>query len=295
MRRSGCRLESDTRSRAVHTRCEATIGTRRRRASAPPSSLDGDEDDASRRRPSARAARRRAPPFRRRDLRAPACRRRAPTPRTSCPAGASSSASSTSTASPPSPTTSRAVARLEVDRARVRVREEHRSRPLPLERRPRVVELARGGGAPEPDGDRGGRRERGHRAEDGHRPRATPFLQRDDVRLLGPGSVEDPPAQLEARGRPRRSDRERSRHEAVRVQLLARLLRAREELLRAGAVGRVERVERVAGDQLVSLGVHDPSVSASSSTSRRRASPANILLLMVPNGRPSRSASSDCE
>ena len=58
---------------------------------------------------------------------------------------------------------------------------------------------------------------------------------------------------------------------------------------------RIERVERVSGGQLVNSGFHDPSCAESSRISRRRASPANILLLMVPSGTPSRSASSDCE
>ena len=57
----------------------------------------------------------------------------------------------------------------------------------------------------------------------------------------------------------------------------------------------LERVERVGGAQLVDrLGVHvSPSIAVSSS-SRSRASPANIRLLIVPSGSPSRSASSDC-
>ena len=66
-------------------------------------------------------------------------------------------------------------------------------------------------------------------------------------------------------------------------------------LFGARAIRLVECVERVGGDQLVSLGVHDPSDSASSRTSRSRARPANILLLIVPRGTPSLSASSDCE
>ena len=80
-----------------------------------------------------------------------------------------------------------------------------------------------------------------------------------------------------------------------RAELLACLLGALEQLLRTGTVGGLERVERVAGDQLVSLGVHVLSASDSSSSSRKRASPANILLLIVPSGTPSISASSDCE
>ena len=121
------------------------------------------------------------------------------------------------------------------------------------------------------------------------------LVERDDGLLLGAGCGEDPVAQVGAGGRACRGDRERGRDVGVGAQLLAGLLGLGQELLGPGTVGRLERVERVSGDQLVSLGVHDPSGSASSNTSRRRASPANILLLIVPNGRPRRSASSACE
>ncbi len=57
----------------------------------------------------------------------------------------------------------------------------------------------------------------------------------------------------------------------------------------------LERVERVGSGQLVNSGLHDPSCADSSRSSRRRASPANIRLLIVPRGTPSLSASSDCE
>ena len=52
---------------------------------------------------------------------------------------------------------------------------------------------------------------------------------------------------------------------------------------KARALGRVERVERVAGGQLVN--VHEfLSAPSSSSSSRRRERPENILLLIVPSG-----------
>ena len=59
-----------------------------------------------------------------------------------------------------------------------------------------------------------------------------------------------------------------------------------------GALGRVERVERIAGGQLVN--VHEFLSAPSSSSCRNRDRPENILLLIVPSGSPSRSASSDC-
>ena len=66
-------------------------------------------------------------------------------------------------------------------------------------------------------------------------------------------------------------------------------------LLERVPLGGIERVESVAGGQFVNSGFHGPSSAPSSRSSRRRASPANILLLIVPRGIPSRSANSDCE
>ena len=120
-------------------------------------------------------------------------------------------------------------------------------------------------------------------------------LEGHDVRRLRAGRVEDPAAQLGTRARARRRGRHRRGDLREARSLLASLLGRREQLVHAGLVVRVQRVERVARDQLVSLGVHDPSDSVSSRSSRRRARPANILLLMVPSGTPSLSASSDCE
>ena len=60
---------------------------------------------------------------------------------------------------------------------------------------------------------------------------------------------------------------------------------------RLSASSGVERVERVRGGQVVE--VHEISVPGSPSSSRRRESPVNIRLLMVPSGWPSLSASSD--
>ena len=94
------------------------------------------------------------------------------------------------------------------------------------------------------------------------------------------------------RRRPRPARSVTSQNEA---QLLLALLAAAEVLLERVPLGGIERVERVAGGQLVNSGFHDPSSAPSSRSSRRRASPANILLLIVPSGIPSLSASSDCE
>ena len=74
-------------------------------------------------------------------------------------------------------------------------------------------------------------------------------------------------------------------------ELLAALLALAEMLLVGVRLVGVERVERVGSGQLVE--VHDTSVPGSPSSSRRRESPPNILLLIVPSGWPSRSASSD--
>src|SRR4029079_15684526 len=80
-----------------------------------------------------------------------------------------------------------------------------------------------------------------------------------------------------------------------RLELVLALLAAHEVRLGGAPLVGIQRVECVARGQLVNSGFHDPSWAESSRSSRRRASPANILLLIVPNGTPSLSASSDCE
>ena len=166
---------------------------------------------------------------------------------------------------------------------------------LLLERQARVVEIRRHGEPPDAGRDRRACSEGSTHGEDRHDTSAPLDVERDDVLALCAGGIDDPVAKLGARRRAGCGRRQRGGDVGERAQLLAGLLGGLQELLRACAVGLVEGVERVAGDQLVSLGVHDPSDSASSSTSRSRASPANILLLIVPSGTPSRSASSDCE
>ena len=125
--------------------------------------------------------------------------------------------------------------------------------------------------------------------------RSAARLERDDDLRLLARSGEDPLAQLGARRRAGRRDGERLRRLPERRELLAALLAALEVRLVGPALVGIERVERVAGGQLVNSGLHDPSCAESSRSSRRRASPANILLLIVPSGTPSLSASSDCE
>ncbi len=121
-------------------------------------------------------------------------------------------------------------------------------------------------------------------------------LERDDVlRRLRAHVREDSLAQRGARRRARSRDGQRLGRLPERSELLLAGLAAREVRLVGGALVRVERVERVARSQLVNSGFHDPSWVESSRSSRNRASPANILLLIVPNGTPSLSASSDCE
>ena len=123
-----------------------------------------------------------------------------------------------------------------------------------------------------------------------------PRVERDDVRArLGACVREDPLAQRGRRLGPRGGERQRGRRRPERLELLLALLALREMRLERVALGRVECVERVAGAQLVNSGFHDPSWVDSSRSSRNRASPANILLLIVPSGTPRRSASSDWE
>jgi len=71
---------------------------------------------------------------------------------------------------------------------------------------------------------------------------------------------------------------------------------AREMRLVLGDLAVVERVQRVGGGQLVDgVSLHrSSSWIASWSSSRNRARPAKMRLLIVPSGTPSRSASSLC-
>ena len=117
--------------------------------------------------------------------------------------------------------------------------------------------------------------------------------ERHDVLRLGARRGEDAVAELTARLGARDSQRERRRHLPERGEVVAAPVAACEVLLVGLALLGVEGVQRVARGQFVNSGFHDPSVVLSSKSSRKRASPANILLLMVPSGSPSLSASSD--
>ena len=99
-------------------------------------------------------------------------------------------------------------------------------------------------------------------------------------------------AQLWRRRRRYDPERERSRSLSEARELLTAARALTEMRLEGLAPLRIEGVERVGGGQVVD--VHDISSPGSPRSSRRRASPMNILLLIVPSGWPSRSASSDC-
>ena len=151
------------------------------------------------------------------------------------------------------------------------------------------VEVARERRRPDAEPDRRHRcdgRDRGQcRDEEAGPP------QRHDVRPLAARLLEDPSAQRRGRHRPAGRVRERAGDLPEALELLAAALARGEMLLEGLALRRVERVERVAGGQLVN--VHEFLSASSSRSCRKRDRPANILLLIVPSGSPSRSASSD--
>ena len=122
---------------------------------------------------------------------------------------------------------------------------------------------------------------------------ALPWGERHDGLRLRASARENAIAQSGRRLGTRRRERERARDVAEGGELVTARFAALEMLLVDAPLVLVERVEGVARRQLVNSVRHDPSVPASSSSSRKRASPANIRLLMVPSGRPSLSASSD--
>ena len=188
-----------------------------------------------------------------------------------------------------------ACARCECDRARVGIGEHYAAARSRSSARACVVELARQIRCPQPDSERDDGSDGRDRAEHG-RDAPPPWLERHDVlQRLGADVREDALAQSRARLRPRCRDGQGLGRRPERRELLLALLAVREVRLVGTPLVLIERVERVAGGQLVNSGFHDPSCAESSRISRRRASPANILLLMVPSGTPSRSASSDCE
>ena len=166
--------------------------------------------------------------------------------------------------------------------------------PLALERGPRLVELAGQTRRPQAHCERNDGRRGGGNGEHGN-DSASARLERNHVlRRLRADVRENAVAQSRTGCRAGRRHGKRLRRLPERLELLL-AVRARRQVRLIGAplVG-VERVERVARGQLVNSGLHDPSC-VSSRSSRRRASPANILLLIVPSGTPSLSASSDWE
>src|SRR6185437_8482629 len=98
-------------------------------------------------------------------------------------------------------------------------------------------------------------------------------------------------AQPGGRGRRDRGEGESRRALVELGELRAALLALAQVPLVGLCLVRLERVERVGGGQVVE--VHEISVPGSPSCSRSVESPVNILLLIVPSGCPSLSASSD--
>ena len=122
----------------------------------------------------------------------------------------------------------------------------------------RVVELARErrGVHAETDRDRG--RHGCDSAEQRRRATSASRVERDDVLRLGSRRRDDAVAELRSGGGSDHRGRHGRRDPGQRAQLLPCLFGGREQLLRTRLIGLVEGVERVAGDQLVSLGVPRP-------------------------------------
>ena len=159
-----------------------------------------------------------------------------------------------------------------------------------LARAPLAVDRARELDRPDPEADR---RDGGHRRH-GVRHGQPARAQRAHVRPLVARGIEDPrPESGRWCGRLDR-ERERAGGAAEPRELLLAFLARREVLLVARRLVATERVERIRGGVVVQRQWLHAISSASPSNSRRRARPVNILLLMVPTGWPSLSASSDC-
>src|SRR5919198_945692 len=179
----------------------------------------------------------------------------------------------------------------ERDRTGVRTRENRGDLLLACERSVAAVELVRKRRGPDTEDDGCDRRDCGRRRDrDGP---ARP--QRDDVRTLAPCLLQDAGAELGRRQRRLDSVGECAGRVRQRRELVAAALAAREVRLVLARVLGVEGVERVGSGQVVEgVGFHAVSpLPGSASSSRRRARPVNILLLIVPTGCPSLSASSD--
>ena len=142
--------------------------------------------------------------------------------------------------------------------------------------------------------DRGAREGAGERAA--QERDADPAGPRGGGRGLGGDGVEDRRAQVRGRlDRVRREGEQRGRLAQV-VELAAARLARGDVLLEEQRVVRLERIERVRGDQVLELSVlHGFSVviPRSSSSARSRVSAVCVRDLIVPSGCPSRRASSD--
>ena len=212
-------------------------------------------------------------------------RPRRPRSRSPCPPAPAASVRTTSAASPLGVTTRLGLAA-------------RRSRQLRAFGSPSTAQLAarrrRGRSrarSPRAEPDRGDRRDgRDRRTSAGTREAARAAARRSTARCAparGSGSRSDAGGSraagrvARARRRPARSPASSSRQRSHEERCSSKVL----------ALGRVERVERVARGQLVN--VHEFLSAPSSSSSRSRDRPENILLLIVPSGWPSRSASSD--
>ena len=140
----------------------------------------------------------------------------------------------------------------------------------------------------EADGGAGGD---GRGGQGGDRP-ARPEL--DDIRVVGTRGREDAPTQGGRRLGSRRRERERGDGLREAGDLFLALRAAGEVRLVGALLRRLERVDRVRGCEVVDQVVfHDSSPDTVSINSPRLARAARIWVLIVPSGRPSRSASSD--
>ena len=183
---------------------------------------------------------------------------------------------------------------LERNRLRAGVDENGRRFLLLLERQPGVVEIAREPSRPHADREREDGCDGCDRRE-GRRRAAPARLERDHGLRLRLCGGDDAVPKRGPRDGPGGRDREGLRRLPEGLEVLLAALAALEVLLVGAALLGVERVEGVARGQFVNSGFHDPSSEDSSRSSRSRARPANIRLLTVPSGTPSRSASSDWE
>ena len=174
------------------------------------------------------------------------------------PSGAAPQLSTRTAVPPRRPRAGRPVS--SVDVSRFGVGGAPRSRPARRSRAgPCVVEVASVPAPQIPSATRGHRASAAVAASAGTaRERRHPRARRPAAARRGPR--EDPVAQVGTGGRARCRRRDRGRRPRCSERSSSRASSESRAAPRRGLVARVERVERVSGDQLVSLGVHDPSV-----------------------------------